>query len=82
MTNPFHSTPVTPSSQSWDCVYKPGEHNDYSACSTWRLRANNEQVFLIDDWRDRVDFRPWFDGLPTFAANGRATTRSTASRSS
>jgi predicted phage terminase large subunit-like protein len=42
--------------QSWDSAYKRGEHNDYSVCSTWRLRADNEQAFLIDLWRERVDF--------------------------
>lgn len=40
--------------QSWDTAYKPGEHNDYSVCTTWHLRG--EEAHLIDLWRQRVDF--------------------------
>lgn len=42
--------------QSWDCAYKAGEHNDYSACTIWLVRDDYEEAYLIDVWRDRVDF--------------------------
>ena len=40
--------------QSWDTAYKPGEYNDYSVCTTWVVK--DQDAFLIDVWRARVDF--------------------------
>jgi len=40
--------------QSWDTAYKPGEQNDYSVCTTWVVV--DQDAFLIDVWRGRVDF--------------------------
>ncbi len=42
--------------QSLDTAYKPGEQNDYSVCMTWLVRASLEEAFLLNLWRDRVDF--------------------------
>jgi len=54
----YDSLPVQQSDdlivQSWDTAYKLGEQNDYSVCSTWLVRG--EQAFLVDVWRDRVDY--------------------------
>ena len=40
--------------QSWDTASKIGEENDYSVCTTWGIVSN--QYYLIDVWRDRVEF--------------------------
>jgi predicted phage terminase large subunit-like protein len=42
--------------QSWDCAYKDGEHNDFSVCTVWLVRHDHEEAYLIDVWRDRVDY--------------------------
>ncbi len=41
--------------QSWDTAMKSGEANDYSVCLTFRVRNRNE-YFLIDIFRDRLEF--------------------------
>jgi predicted phage terminase large subunit-like protein len=41
--------------QSWDTAAKGGPDNDWSVCTTW-LVTNNCQFYLLDVWRDRVDY--------------------------
>lgn len=41
--------------QSWDTAMKSGHANDYSVCLTFRVRNKNE-YFLIDVFRDRLEF--------------------------
>ena len=49
--------------QSWDCAFKTGQTNDYSACVTigW-VNPNREALtappgfYLVDAWRGRVEF--------------------------
>lgn len=40
--------------QSWDTASKAGELNDYSVCTTWRLRGSD--YYLTDVFRDRLEF--------------------------
>jgi predicted phage terminase large subunit-like protein len=40
--------------QSWDCASKEGLQNDYSVCVTALVRRRT--VYVLDVWRDRVDF--------------------------
>ena len=40
--------------QSWDTAFKTNEENDYSVCTTWRLTEDG--YYLLDIWRDRVEF--------------------------
>ena len=41
--------------QSWDTAAKGGPDNDYSVCTTWSS-PDNTHLYLIDVWRDRVDY--------------------------
>jgi predicted phage terminase large subunit-like protein len=41
--------------QSWDTAQKGGPENDWSACSTW-LNTNENEWYLVDVWRGRVDY--------------------------
>jgi predicted phage terminase large subunit-like protein len=41
--------------QSWDTAQKGGAENDWSVCTTWRA-TNDFQWYLIDVWRNRVDY--------------------------
>jgi len=41
--------------QSWDTAAKQAPDNDWSVCSTW-LCTNTCQFYLLDVWRDRVDY--------------------------
>ena len=41
--------------QSWDTAAKGGPNNDYSVCTTW-LRTNDGIWYLLDVWRERVDY--------------------------
>jgi predicted phage terminase large subunit-like protein len=41
--------------QSWDTANKGGPQNDWSVCTTWLLARKN-RWYLIDVWRDRVDY--------------------------
>ncbi|HEY2681826.1 MAG TPA: hypothetical protein VGI59_10935, partial [Candidatus Udaeobacter sp.] len=41
--------------QTWDTAMKAGEANNYSVCLTVRVRNRNE-YFLIDVFRDRLEF--------------------------
>jgi predicted phage terminase large subunit-like protein len=40
--------------QTWDTAYKTAQSNDYSVCATWAL--TDAGAFLLDVWRDRVEF--------------------------
>jgi predicted phage terminase large subunit-like protein len=60
----FHEIPKFDSLvQSWDCAFKAGRTNDYSACVTIRWVNPNREgrtappgFYLIDAWRGRVEF--------------------------
>jgi predicted phage terminase large subunit-like protein len=41
--------------QSWDTASKGGPDNDWSVCTTWVV-ARKKQLYLIDVWRQRVDY--------------------------
>jgi predicted phage terminase large subunit-like protein len=41
--------------QSWDTAQKGGPENDWSVCTTW-LNTNDNQWYLVDVWRGRVDY--------------------------
>lgn len=41
--------------QSWDTATKGGPDNDWSVCTTWVL-VNGTLWYLLDLWRDRVDY--------------------------
>jgi predicted phage terminase large subunit-like protein len=41
--------------QSWDTASKGGPENDWSVCTTW-LVARGKKWYLINVWRDRVDY--------------------------
>jgi predicted phage terminase large subunit-like protein len=47
--------------QSWDTASKGGPNNDWSVCTTWIL-TRKQKWYLIDVWRQRVDY-------PTLKAN-------------
>ncbi len=40
--------------QSWDTANKDTELNDYSVCTTWRLRENH--LYLVDVFRKRMNY--------------------------
>lgn len=40
--------------QSWDTASKPGEHCDFSVCTTWGVRGDD--LYLLDVDRRRMDF--------------------------
>ena len=50
--------------QSWDTASKGGPNNDWSVCTTW-IMTRKQQWYLIDVWRQRVDY-------PTLKANVQA----------
>jgi predicted phage terminase large subunit-like protein len=41
--------------QSWDTAIKAGPENDWSVCTTW-AQTKNGRLYLLDVWRDRVDY--------------------------
>ena len=47
--------------QSWDTASKGGPDNDWSVCTTW-IVDRNKLRYLVDVWRQRVDY-------PTLKAN-------------
>ena len=47
--------------QSWDTASKGGPNNDWSVCTTW-IMTRKKKWYLIDVWRQRVDY-------PTLKAN-------------
>ena len=55
-----YSAPPAPESgdriiQSWDTAAKAGENNDYSVCTTWRLKRNGD-AYLLDIYRAKLIF--------------------------
>jgi predicted phage terminase large subunit-like protein len=40
--------------QSWDTAYKPGEHNDFSVCTTWLVKGN--EYFLVHVLREHLNY--------------------------
>jgi phage terminase large subunit-like protein len=48
------SAPFAQIVQSWDCAYKKGAENDFSACTTWGTTSNG--YYLLHLWKDRVEF--------------------------
>lgn len=42
--------------QSWDTAAKGGPQNDWSVCTTWLWSLEDTRWFLIDLWRERVDY--------------------------
>jgi predicted phage terminase large subunit-like protein len=48
------SAPFAQIVQSWDCAYKKGAENDFSACTTWGATSNG--YYLIHLWKDKVEF--------------------------
>jgi predicted phage terminase large subunit-like protein len=41
--------------QSWDTASKGGPDNDWSVCTTW-IASRKQKWYLIDVWRQRVDY--------------------------
>lgn len=41
--------------QSWDTASKGGPDNDWSVCTTW-IVTRDRRWYLLDIWRDRVDY--------------------------
>ncbi len=41
--------------QSWDTASKGGPDNDWSVCTTW-IVAKTKKWYLVDVWRQRVDY--------------------------
>jgi len=50
--------------QSWDTASKGGPDNDWSVCTTW-IVTRKKQWYLVDVWRQRVDY-------PALKANVRS----------
>ena len=42
--------------QSWDTASKGGPDNDWSVCTTWIVTRKPRDYYLIDVWRQRVDY--------------------------
>jgi predicted phage terminase large subunit-like protein len=52
--------------QSWDTASKGGPDNDWSVCTTW-LVTNDCHFYLLDIWRDRVDYPTLKSKVPELA---------------
>lgn len=52
--------------QSWDTAAKGGPDNDWSVCTTW-LSTNDCQWYLLDVWRQQVDYPTLKDKVEEFA---------------
>ena len=42
--------------QSWDTAVKGGPDNDWSVCTTWVHTLENDLWYLVDVWRERVNY--------------------------
>jgi predicted phage terminase large subunit-like protein len=42
--------------QSWDTASKGGPENDWSVCTTWIVTRKKPWYYLVDVWRQRVDY--------------------------
>lgn len=57
--------------QSYDTAAKDGERNDYSVCITALVRGR--RVYLLDVWRQKVDFNDLWKAVPVLALRFRPT---------
>lgn len=57
--------------QSWDTASKGGPNNDWSVCTTWIL-TRKRQWYLVDVWRQRVDYPALKAAVPKLADKWRA----------
>jgi predicted phage terminase large subunit-like protein len=57
--------------QSWDTANKGGPENDWSVCTTW-IVSRKKQWYLIDVWRDRVDYPTLMGAVQTLAERWNA----------
>lgn len=58
--------------QSWDTAIKVDERHDWSVCITALVRQR--QIYLLDVWRQKVDFTGLWKAVPTQAREWRPTT--------
>ncbi len=57
--------------QSWDTAAKGGPENDFSVCTTWIL-TRNRSWYLVDLWRNRVDYPTLKSRVKELAGRWRA----------
>jgi predicted phage terminase large subunit-like protein len=57
--------------QSWDTASKGGPDNDWSVCTTW-IVTRNKLWYLIDVWRQRVDYPALKASVQTLAMRWNA----------
>ena len=57
--------------QSWDTAYKPNQINDPSVCTTWA--ETNLAYYLLDVWRDRVEYPRLKSTVKSLAAKWNPT---------
>jgi predicted phage terminase large subunit-like protein len=57
--------------QSWDTASKGGPNNDWSVCTTW-IVCRTRRWFLIDVWRQRVDYPTLKTSVRSLAARWNA----------
>ena len=57
--------------QSWDTASKGGPENDWSVCTTWIL-ARQKRWYLVDVWRQRVDYPALKTAVQTLAKKWNA----------
>jgi predicted phage terminase large subunit-like protein len=53
--------------QSWDTANKGGPENDFSVCTTWFI-TRDRRWYLVDVWRNRVDYPALKAAVRTLAA--------------
>ena len=58
--------------QSWDTAMKGGPDNDWSVCTTW-LQTMDCRWYLVDVWRQRVDYPTLKAKVVELANNWKAT---------
>lgn len=58
--------------QSWDTAFKAGKDSDFSVCSTWGVGQNG--AYLIDVWRDQIEFPELKKAAITLAERWRPNT--------
>ena len=57
--------------QSWDTASKGGPDNDWSVCTTW-IVTRKKRWYLIDVWRQRVDYPALKAAVQTLAKKWNA----------
>ena len=68
--NPPSPEPFDQIIQSWDCASKAESLNDYSVGTTWRVR--NNQYYLLDVVRDRLEFPELHRRITSYAKRYQA----------